>query len=170
MPRSTAARQPGMLSLHPLCLLFVLALCLTQARAQETTYTDDQSGLTLVGSVTTDAAGSPTTRVLSTASAPTATATSATTTATASDTTSYTIYTENSSLVTWYASTPTTPVPSWSTGSIEAAAAYFSTLSAEASSSGIGNSATPARVSYSAGWALAVAVIGGFGAGGVAGY
>lgn len=42
MPRSTAARQPGMLSLHPLCLLFVLALCLTQARAQETTYTDDQ--------------------------------------------------------------------------------------------------------------------------------
>lgn len=119
--------------------------------------------------------------------------------------------------MTWYASTPTTPVPSWSTGSIEAAAACASSLVApfsrsrwkeslaasplrrergdlrwdqrfehrfdpaphpcrllhplrEASSSGIGNSATPARVSYSAGWALAVAVIGGFGAGGVAGY
>lgn len=42
MPRSATTRQSGMLSLHPLCLLFVLALCLTQARAQETTYTDDE--------------------------------------------------------------------------------------------------------------------------------
>ena len=47
--------------------------------------------------------------------------------------------------------------------------ADFSTLSAEASSSGIGNSATTTRVNYSAGWALAVAVIAGLVAGGVAG-
>ncbi|BGP52113.1 hypothetical protein JCM10450v2_008084 [Rhodotorula kratochvilovae] len=97
------------------------------ASAQETTVTDQDSGLTFGVSLATDAAGDTATKVLSAIRATettTATGTdTASDTASSGDTTSYTTYTENGSVLTWYATTPTTPVPSWSTGSVEAATA-----------------------------------------------
>ncbi|PRQ70383.1 hypothetical protein AAT19DRAFT_11132 [Rhodotorula toruloides] len=48
-----------------------------------------------------------------------------------SDTTVYTTYTDNGSIETWYASTPATPTPTWSSmGGVEAATSYLSNLEA----------------------------------------
>ncbi|GAA6011188.1 hypothetical protein JCM10207_005532 [Rhodosporidiobolus poonsookiae] len=90
----------------PMVILLVLATLLGTVRAQDET--------------DTSATDTTTTTDVSTSTSTTATATATAT----SDTTVYTTYTENGSIETWYATTPSTPVPSWSSSrGIEAATA-----------------------------------------------
>ncbi|BGP35794.1 hypothetical protein JCM10296v2_007646 [Rhodotorula toruloides] len=78
-----------------------------------------------------------------------------------------TTYTQNGAIVTWYATTPATPIPTWtSSGQIESAAKYISTVSS--AQGGRANSGAGSRFSFipigtSGDWGIMVgaAIVGG---------
>ncbi|GAA5873043.1 hypothetical protein JCM1840_007307 [Sporobolomyces johnsonii] len=150
--------------------------------AQLTTITDD-AGDTIAASIVTDADGDPSeTVVISTISSATTTATTATTATTteavgqpavvgqpvSSCTTAGcpvepTTYTQNGVIVTWTATTPTTPIPTWtSSGGIQQLASYITTVS---SASGLSGAAPAFRIPLGTlgdwGVMAGVAVVGG---------
>ncbi|GAA5836395.1 hypothetical protein JCM11251_001481 [Rhodosporidiobolus azoricus] len=72
-------------------------------------------------------------------------------TAAMSGTTVYTTYTVNSSIVTWYATTPSTTLATISTGSVEAATDYFSNMYV-ASASSLATSGSSQATEIGRGW------------------
>ncbi|GAA5847409.1 hypothetical protein JCM3766R1_002230 [Sporobolomyces carnicolor] len=136
---------------------FALSSLSIVANAQATTMTDDL-GNVILATIVTDAEGDPSETLLVSTLTPAVTTTSSTTTTAATTTTTTaadegvgqpavvatpssrcttagcpvqpTVYTQNGVVMTWTATTPTTPIPTWtSSGNIEPASAYITTIS-----------------------------------------
>ncbi|BGP03910.1 hypothetical protein NBRC10513v2_007651 [Rhodotorula toruloides] len=78
-----------------------------------------------------------------------------------------TTYTQNGAIVTWYATTPATPIPTWtSSGQIESAAKYISTVSSAQggrANSGAGSRFSSIPIGTSGDWGImfGAAIVGG---------